>query len=112
MQFHWWRYESPEYLDALANLTEIRDEGLIGAIGLTNFDAAHLGIVLAQGIPVPSNQVCFSLLDRRARGELADVAETNGVRLLAFGTLLGGFLGRRWLGAGEPEDIPDWSRMK
>ena len=112
MQFHWWRYESPEYLDALAHLTELRDEGLIGAIGLTNFDAAHLGIVLAQGIPVTSNQVCFSLLDRRARGELADVAETNGVRLLAFGTLLGGFLARRWLGAAEPEDIPDWSRMK
>ena len=112
MQFHWWRYESPEYLDALAHLTELRDEGLIGAIGLTNFDAAHLGIVLAQGIPVTSNQVCLSLLDRRACGDLADVAEANGVRLLAFGTLLGGFLSRRWLGAGEPADIPDWSRMK
>ncbi len=112
MQFHWWRYESPEYLDALAHLTELRDEGLIGTIGLTNFDAAHLGIVLAQGIPVTSNQVCFSLLDRRACGDLADVAEANGVRLLAFGTLLGGFLSRRWLGAGELADIPDWSRMK
>ena len=112
MQFHWWRYESPEYLDALAHLAELRDEGLIGALGLTNFDAAHLGIVLAQGIPVASNQVCLSLLDRRACRDLADVAEANGVRLLVFGTLLGGFLSRRWLGADEPADIPDWSRMK
>jgi enamine deaminase RidA (YjgF/YER057c/UK114 family) len=35
-----------------------------------------------------------------------------GVRLLAFGTLGGGFLSARWLGAPEPVEIPDWSKMK
>lgn len=112
MQFHWWRYESHQYLDALDQLMRLREEGLIREIGLTNFDAAHLHLVLKQGIAVASNQVCFSLLDRRAAGELSTVAAAHNVSLLAFGTLCGGFLSERSLGAEEPQDIADWSRMK
>ncbi len=112
LQFHWWRYESPEYLDALTHLMRLREEGLIREIGLTNFDAAHLRMVVRHGIKVATNQVCFSLLDRRAAGALSEVAAAEGVRLLAFGTLCGGFLSDRWVGADEPADISDWSRMK
>ena len=112
MQFHWWRYESPEYLDALTHLMTLRDEGLIGEIGLTNFDAAHLRLVLHHGIDIASNQVCFSLLDRRAAGELSELARASGVKLLAFGTLCGGFLSQRWVGAAEPVETTDWSGMK
>jgi len=112
MQLHWWRYESPEYLDAMTHLQDLRDEGLIGNLGLTNFDAAHLRLLLRHGIDIASNQVCFSLLDRRAAGELADVAEEHGVKLFGFGTLGGGFLSEAWLGAAEPAEIADWSRMK
>jgi aryl-alcohol dehydrogenase-like predicted oxidoreductase/enamine deaminase RidA (YjgF/YER057c/UK114 family) len=112
MQFHWWRYESPEYLDALEGLMRLREEGLIREIGLTNFDAAHLRLALKNGIEIASNQVCFSLLDRRAAADLSRVALENNVGILAFGTLCGGFLSDRWLGKPEPDDIPDWSRMK
>ncbi|MFO6463367.1 aldo/keto reductase [Jannaschia sp. KMU-145] len=112
MQFHWWRYEMPEYLDAMEGLMRLREEGLIREIGLTNFDAAHLHLLLKNGIDVASNQVCFSMLDRRAAGELSRVARANDVTLLAFGTLGGGFLSDRWRGAPEPRDIADWSRMK
>jgi diketogulonate reductase-like aldo/keto reductase/enamine deaminase RidA (YjgF/YER057c/UK114 family) len=112
MQFHWWRYASPEYLDALTHLMRLREEGLIGEIGLTNFDAAHLRMVVRHGIEVVSNQVCFSLVDRRAAGALSEVAAETGVKLLAFGTLCGGFLSDRWAGQPEPAEIPDWSRMK
>ncbi|WP_112322798.1 aldo/keto reductase [Oceanibium sediminis] len=112
MQFHWWRYESPEYLDALEQMMRLREEGLIREIGLTNFDAQHLRMLLKNGIEVASNQVCFSLLDRRAAADLSDVALAHDVAILAFGTLGGGFLSDRWIGAEEPRDIPDWSRMK
>lgn len=112
LQFHWWRYESPEYLDALMHLMRLREEGLIREIGLTNFDAAHLRMVVRHGIRVATNQVCFSLLDRRAAGALSEVAAAEGVSLLAFGTLCGGYLSDRWLGAAEPGEIADWSRMK
>lgn len=112
LQFHWWSFAHPAWLDALHELEHLRDEGLIGEIGVTNFDAAHLALAHADGIPLASNQVSFSLLDRRAAGPLAEVCATTGVRLLAYGTLCGGFLSERWLGAPDPAGIDDWSKMK
>lgn len=112
MQFHWWIYEDPRYLDALHHLATLKREGLIRHLGLTNFNADHLRLVLADGIPVVSNQVCLSLLDRRALGGLSDVCLERGVRLLAYGTLCGGFLSERYLDQPEPAAITDWSRMK
>ncbi|MCR4265651.1 aldo/keto reductase [Nitratireductor sp. ZSWI3] len=112
LQFHWWTFEHPAWLDALHEMTRLREEGLIGEIGVTNFDAAHLAVALADGIPLVSNQVSFSLVDRRAAGPLSDLCRATGVRLLAYGTLCGGFLSNRWLGKEEPAEIPDWSRQK
>lgn len=112
LQFHWWTFEHPAWLDALHEMAKLRNEGLIGEIGLTNFDAAHLAVALADGIPIVSNQVSFSLIDRRAAGPLSQLCERSGVRLLAYGTLCGGFLSERWLGKPEPAQIPDWSGMK
>lgn len=112
LQFHWWTFEHPAWLDALHEMRRLREEGLIAEIGLTNFDAAHLSVALADGIPIVSNQVSFSLIDRRAAGDLSRLCEASGVRLLAYGTLCGGFLSERWLGRPEPTDIPDWSGMK
>ncbi|MBT6095494.1 MAG: aldo/keto reductase [Rhodospirillaceae bacterium] len=112
LQFHWWTFEHPAWLDALHELAALREQGLIGEIGVTNFDAAHLHLALADGIPIRTNQISFSLLDRRAASDLSDVCEANGVRLLAYGTLAGGFLSEKWLGKPEPHEVPDWSGMK
>ena len=112
LQFHWWTFEHPAWLDALHEMARLRVEGLIGAVGVTNFDAAHLAVTLADGIPIESNQVSFSLIDRRATGWLAELCRTSGVRLLAYGTLCGGFLSDRWLGQAEPDAPADWSRAK
>lgn len=90
----------------------LREEGLIREIGLTNFDAAHLRMVVRHGIRIATNQVCFSLLDRRAAAALSEAATAEGVSLLAFGSLCGGFLSDLWVGAAEPVAIADWSRMK
>jgi aryl-alcohol dehydrogenase-like predicted oxidoreductase len=112
MQFHWWSFEHPGYLDAMLELARLREEGLIAHLGLTNFDTAHLRVLLAQGIPIASNQVCLSLLDRRATADMARLCLQRNVKLLAYGTLAGGFLSERWLGAAEPVQVDDWSKMK
>ncbi len=112
LQFHWWSFEHPAWLDALHALTALRAEGLVGEIGVTNFDAAHLHLACADGVPLVSNQVSFSLVDRRAGAALSAVCEAHGVRLLAYGTLCGGFLSARWLGAARPAAPPDWSGAK
>lgn len=112
LQFHWWSFEHPAWLDALREMTILREEGLIGEIGVTNFDAAHLHLARAEGVPLVSNQVSFSLIDRRASGALAQVCAQHGMKLLAYGTLCGGFLSERWLGQPEPEAVADWSGSK
>jgi enamine deaminase RidA (YjgF/YER057c/UK114 family) len=40
------------------------------------------------------------------------VCEEYGVKLLAYGTLAGGFLSEKWLGAPEPDEPATWSQMK
>ncbi|KQS75550.1 aldo/keto reductase [Rhizobium sp. Leaf384] len=112
LQFHWWTFEHPAWLDALHEMQRLKEEGLIGALGLTNFDAGHLALALADGIEIATNQVSFSLVDRRASGPLSDLCAKRGVKLLAYGTLCGGFLSEKWLGKPEPDTIPDWSRSK
>jgi aryl-alcohol dehydrogenase-like predicted oxidoreductase/enamine deaminase RidA (YjgF/YER057c/UK114 family) len=111
LQFHWWSFAHPAWLDALHEMAALREEGLIGEIGVTNFDAAHLDLALADGVPLVTNQVSFSLVDRRAAGPLAATCAKHGTKLLAYGTLCGGFLSERWLGVPEPAP-QDWSKMK
>jgi aryl-alcohol dehydrogenase-like predicted oxidoreductase/enamine deaminase RidA (YjgF/YER057c/UK114 family) len=114
LQYHAWNYADPSYLDDLFYLEELRQEGLIRHLGLTNFDTDHLRVVLTTGIEVVSNQVCFSLLDQRASRDMSRLCEAHGVKLLAFGTLAGGFLTERWLGRPEPaaDELATWSQMK
>lgn len=114
MQFHAWNYADPRWLDCLWELDKMRQEGLIAALGLTNFDEAHLNMVIQSGIKVVSNQVCHSLLDRRAAGKMAETCLKHGIALLAFGTVAGGFFSEKWLGAQEPQldERLTWSQSK
>src|SRR5260221_10774829 len=114
LQFHWWTFEHPGYLDAMKELAVLRAEGKIAHLGVTNFNTDHLRVLVKHGIDVASNQVCFSLLDRRAAQEMSRFCLEHGIKLLAYGTLGGGFLTDRWVGAPEPADseIANWSHMK
>ncbi|MGI9500414.1 MAG: aldo/keto reductase [Geminicoccaceae bacterium] len=114
LQFHWWDYRHPGYLDAMAELMRLREEGLIGHLGVTNFDTAHLRVLVKNGIEIATNQICFSLLDRRATGSMTSFCQEHDIHLLAFGTLGGGFLNERWQVNDPPvaAAVGDWSKMK
>ena len=112
LQVHWWTFEHPGWVDMMDEIMALKKAGRIGALGLTNVDADHLHLMLSEGYEIATNQVSFSVVDRRAAGEMAAVCKEHNVKLLAYGTLAGGFLSERWLGADEPKDIPDWSKMK
>ena len=113
LQFHTWTYADPSWLDCLFYLQELKEEGLIANLGLTNFNAAHLGIAVNSGIDIVSNQVCFSLLDRRAKQDMSELCLKHDVKILAYGTVAGGLLTERWLGRTEPTlEEGTWSQMK
>jgi aryl-alcohol dehydrogenase-like predicted oxidoreductase len=102
LQFHWWDYQDESYLDALSHLSALRGEGKIRHIALTNFDTERLKRITGHGIKVVSNQVQFSLVDRRPEVEMVQFCLDQGIHLLAYGTLCGGLLSGKYLGAPEP----------
>jgi aryl-alcohol dehydrogenase-like predicted oxidoreductase len=104
VQFHWWDFAVPGWVETAAWLDELRRAGKIRLLGVTNFDVPHLEEVLDAGVEVVSNQVQYSLLDRRPERGMADLCARRGLRLLCYGTLAGGFLSGRYLGRGEPEE--------
>src|SRR5712692_5070283 len=102
LQFHWWDYRDQRYLDALKHLADLRDEGKIRHLALTNFDTERLAVIAGHGIAIVSNQVQYSLIDRRPAAKMAAFCGEHGISLLTYGTLLGGLLSERYLGRPEP----------
>lgn len=104
VQFHWWDYSLGNPLEAALHLDAMRREGKIREIGVTNFDVPHLRAMLDAGVPVVAHQLQCSLLDRRALGPMRTLCAERGVKLLAYGSLAGGFLHERWLGTAAPAE--------
>ena len=102
LQFHWWDYADRRYLDALKHLADLRDEGKIRRLALTNFDTERLGVIADNGIRILSNQVQYSLVDRRPEARMTAWCREHGVSLLSYGTLLGGLLSEKYVGRPEP----------
>ena len=102
VQLHWWDYDLPGYVDAAAWLDEQRRAGKIRHLGLTNFDQTRVAEIVAAGIPVVSHQVQYSVLDRRPAIAVAAQCAREGIGLLCYGALAGGFLSDRYLGGPDP----------
>jgi len=102
LQLNWWDYSDENYLEALDHLTDLQYEGKIRHLALTNFDTERLRIITEHGVPIVSNQVQYSLVDRRPEVWMAAFCRERGTTFLADGTLLGGLLSEKYLGRPEP----------
>jgi aryl-alcohol dehydrogenase-like predicted oxidoreductase len=102
VQFHWWDYAMPGYVEAMGWLNELRLAGKVRNLGTTNFDTPRLAEILAAGIPLVSQQLQYSVLDQRPANSLASLAATHDLHFLCYGSVAGGFLSDRWLDAAEP----------
>jgi aryl-alcohol dehydrogenase-like predicted oxidoreductase len=114
VQFHWWDYNVPRYLDALDALSRLKKAGKIQAIGLTNFDACRLQEILDAGIDVHSIQLQYSLVDKRSEKDVIPLCKAQGIKVFTYGGLLGGFLSDAWLNQRPPElgALPNRSLVK
>lgn len=109
VQFHWWDYGVPGYVEAAHWLDECRRAGKIAHLGVTNFDVPRLRELLAAGIPVVSHQVQYSVIDRRPalrpgidQVSMTALCEQADIHLLCYGGIAGGFLSGGYLGVPEP----------
>jgi aryl-alcohol dehydrogenase-like predicted oxidoreductase len=103
VQFHWWDYSVPGYVDAASWLVELQKEGKINLLGGTNFDTPHSAELIAHGVPLASMQVQYSLLDHRPELGLVALGRKHDMHILCYGSVAGGFLSDRWLGQPEPQ---------
>lgn len=102
LQFHWWDYNNPYYMDALRCLFDLRDRGTIKHIGLTNFDTERVQIMLDSDLRVISNQVQYSIIDRRPEVKMTPLCVKENISLLSYGTLCGGLISEHYLGKTQP----------
>ena len=102
VQFHWWDYSAPRYVEVAQHLRDLQIEGKIDLVSGTNFDAAHVSEIASAGVKFATLQVQYSVLDQRPARSLTKSCDQLGTKLLCYGTLAGGFLSDRWLGKAEP----------
>jgi aryl-alcohol dehydrogenase-like predicted oxidoreductase len=114
IQFHWWNYNDANYIDALHQLTKLCDDGKISHLALTNFDTERMQIITDNGIELVSNQVQYSIIDQRPEVKMTSFCKNHNMKLLAYGTLLGGLLTEKYLGVTEPTraDLDTYSLQK
>jgi aryl-alcohol dehydrogenase-like predicted oxidoreductase len=102
LQFHWWEYNNPYYMDALKHLSDLRDKGMIKHLGLTNFDTERMQIMVDSNICFVSNQVQYSIIDRRPEVKMIPFCLKHNIQLLAYGSICGGLISERYLGRAQP----------
>ncbi len=102
VQFHWWDYDHPGYVEAMGWLAEMARDGKINLVGTTNFDVKRLREIVESGTQVSSNQLQYSVIDRRPESGMVAFARLHAIALQCYGTVAGGFLSKRWLGVAEP----------
>ncbi len=102
VQFSWWDYNIPRYVEVATHLAELQQAGKIRYLGVTNFDGRHLKEILDAGVPIVANQVQYSILDNRPVDDLHDLTETYNMPYLCYGVLAGGFLSDRYLNVADP----------
>ena len=101
VQFHWWDWEVKNYLPTMEILNELKMAGKIANIGLTNVNKLYLE-ELSEQFDVFSLQAQVSLFDKRVERGVSELCRTKGIKIFAYGALLGGFVSEKWLNKTEP----------
>ena len=97
VQFHWWNYEVPRYIEVAHHLKYLQEKGKIRHLGVTNFNTDILQELLDSGLNIISMQTQYSVLDRRPEKTMIDLCKKNNISLFCYGTLSGGFVNNKYL---------------
>lgn len=108
-QIHW-PIPAGEIEEGWAALAELKEQGLVRHIGVSNFDADQLRVI-QQIAPVETLQPQYSLIEREIEQEILPFARQEGIGVIAYspmgsGMLSGGMTRQR--AEGLPEN--DWRK--
>ncbi len=108
-QIHW-PIPAEDIAEGWAALAELKEQGIVRHIGVSNFDAEQLRVI-GQIAPVETLQPEYSLIEREAEQEILPFAEREGIGVIVYspmgsGMLTGGMTRERI--AGMTED--DWRK--
>ena len=108
-QIHWPNPE-PDIEEGWAELAQLKSEGLVRHIGVSNFDVSQLRRIQAIA-PVETLQPPYSLIARDVEDEILPFAEAAGIGVIVYSPMGSGLLSGRMTReriASFPED--DWRR--
>jgi aryl-alcohol dehydrogenase-like predicted oxidoreductase len=89
-QIHW-PIPDPDIEEGWAALAELKDQGLVRHIGVSNFSVEQLRRV-QEIAPVEALQPPYSLVEREAEGELLPFAEREGIGVIVYSPMGSGLL--------------------
>ena len=95
-QLHWANRLVP-LAQQMEGMRALQAEGLVGHVGVSNFSkGGWMAAERALGAPVLSNQVAYSLVERRPDHEIVPYAAQRGRLVIAYSPLAQGFLSGRY----------------
>ena len=101
-QVHW-PDPDEDVEEAWSTFAEIKEQGLVRHIGVSNFDVAQLR--RAQAIaPVETLQPPYSLLERDVEDEVLPFAQSEGIGVIVYSPMASGLLTRRDDGRADRRD--------
>ncbi len=89
-QIHW-PIPEPDIEEGWSALAELKEQGLVRHIGVSNFDAAQLRRI-SSIVPVETLQPPYSLADRAAEAEILPFAEREGIGVIVYSPMGSGLL--------------------
>ena len=87
--------------ESMTALTRLQEDGLIRAIGVSNFGVEQLTAALQTGTSLAVNQLCYNLLSRAIEPELLPLCRQHDVGILGYMPLLQGILTGQYKSAAE-----------
>ncbi|MEC4891431.1 MAG: aldo/keto reductase [Oscillatoria sp. PMC 1051.18] len=100
VQIHW---QNPQldFTSTLEIFAQLVEQGKIRQLGVTNFNTPMLKKAI-QFAPITTNQVQYSLIDRRVENSMQSLCLEKEIMLLTYGPLVGGFLADKFRGVKSP----------
>jgi aryl-alcohol dehydrogenase-like predicted oxidoreductase len=87
-----WPIPTPAMGDAFSMLDDLKREGKIRSIGVSNFGVQQLGDAIATGVQIDGNQLCYSLLSRAIEFGILPLCREHQISATAYMPLMQGLL--------------------